>query len=87
MKMSARGRIVDVKYDQRSAHLHLIYETGTASEVDLLKFGNLPFSLKEILGGVKAQVPSSIGLLSEMLEAGATRTFVVKPQVLDRKAV
>jgi hypothetical protein len=50
MKMSARGRIVDVKYDQRSAHLHLIYETGTASEVDLLKFGNLPFDFAESFG-------------------------------------
>ena len=45
--MSARGRIVDVKYDRRLAHLHLTYENGTESEVDLLKFGNLPFEFAE----------------------------------------
>jgi hypothetical protein len=45
--MSTPGRIIDVKYDQRLAHIHLTYEDGTEGEVDLLKFGNLPFEFAE----------------------------------------
>lgn len=48
--MSARGRIIDVKYDQGLAQLHLTYESGIESEVDLLKFGNLPFEFSESMG-------------------------------------
>jgi hypothetical protein len=50
MKMSVRGRIINVRYDQRLAQLQLIYEGGIRSEVDLLKFGNLPFDFAESFG-------------------------------------
>lgn len=36
-----------VRYDCQLAHLHLTYDSGVQSEVDLLKFGNLPFDFAE----------------------------------------
>ena len=48
--MSAKRRIVDVKYDKRLAHINLTYDDGEKEEVNLLSFGNVPFYFSDELG-------------------------------------
>jgi len=45
--MGAPGRIIDVKYDEASAHLILSYSDGTERDVDLLAFDSMPFESPE----------------------------------------
>jgi hypothetical protein len=45
--VGGHDRIIDVKYDRRLAYLHLTYESGATSEVNLLRFGNVPFEFAE----------------------------------------